>query len=153
MPIHLIINNFQISYEESVSYFKHLENLEKIRSSNGPNPFSLPKDNNKSVSVTISVGKSFKNHKWFKIWCRYCDENNHNTADFRAIAKFKQQEKPCFEVKAGPGTKSLAFLLLFEEIDELKRQLKPEMTASSKKRKTESILSTEINLTTSSDEV
>jgi hypothetical protein len=44
----------------------------------------------------------------------------------------------------------LAFL--FEEINALKRQLKPEKTASSKKRKTESIHSTEINLTTSSDE-
>jgi hypothetical protein len=50
------IDNFEISYEESVSYFKHLENLEKIRSSNGPNPSSLAVDNNKSVSVTISVG-------------------------------------------------------------------------------------------------
>jgi hypothetical protein len=42
----------------------------------------------------------------------------------------------------------------FEEINALKRQLqlKPEKTASSKKRKAESILSTEINLTTSSDE-
>jgi hypothetical protein len=45
---------------------------------------------------------------------------------------------------------SLAFL--FEEINSFKRQLKPEKTASSKKRKTESILSTEINLTTRSDE-
>jgi hypothetical protein len=44
----------------------------------------------------------------------------------------------------------LAFL--FEEINVLKSQLKPEKTASSKKMKTESILSTEINLTTSSDE-
>jgi hypothetical protein len=46
----------------------------------------------------------------------------------------------------------LAFL--FEEINALKRQLKPEKTAISKKRtrKAESILSTEINLTTSSDE-
>jgi hypothetical protein len=44
----------------------------------------------------------------------------------------------------------LAFF--FEEINALKRQLKPEKTASSKKRKDESILSTEINLTTSSDE-
>jgi hypothetical protein len=44
----------------------------------------------------------------------------------------------------------LAFL--FEEINALKRQLKPEKTASSKKRKAESILSTEINLTTTSDE-
>jgi hypothetical protein len=39
-----------------------------------------------------------------------------------------------------------------KEINALKRQLKPEKTASSKKRKAESILSTEINLTTSRDE-
>jgi hypothetical protein len=46
----------------------------------------------------------------------------------------------------------LAFL--FEEINALKRQLqlKPEKTASSKKRKAEAILSTEVNLTTNSDE-
>jgi hypothetical protein len=34
---------------------------------------------------------------------------------------------------------------LFEEISALKKQFKPEKTASSKKRKAESILSTEIN--------
>jgi hypothetical protein len=39
--------------------------------------------------------------------------------------------------------KSLAFI--FEEINALKRQLKPEKTANSKKRQAESILSTEIN--------
>jgi hypothetical protein len=39
------IDIFEISYEESVSYFKHLENLEKIRHTNGPNPSSLPVDN------------------------------------------------------------------------------------------------------------
>jgi hypothetical protein len=73
-------------------------------------------------------------------------------ADCRAIAKFKQQKKACFEAKDGPGKKSLAFL--FEELNALKRQLKPEKTAINKKRtrKAESILSTEINLTTSSDE-
>jgi hypothetical protein len=46
----------------------------------------------------------------------------------------------------------LAFLVIFEEINALERQLKPEKTASSKKRKAESILSTEIHSTTSSDE-
>jgi hypothetical protein len=46
----------------------------------------------------------------------------------------------------------LAFLVLFEEINALKMQLKPENTASSKKRKAEFLLFTEINLTTSSDE-
>jgi hypothetical protein len=79
------------------------------------------------------------------MWCHYCDKNNHNTADCREIAKFKQQKntKACFEAKAGPGKQSLAFL--FEEINELKRQLKPEKIATSKKRKAESIISIEIN--------
>jgi hypothetical protein len=127
--------------EESVSYFKHLENLEKIRHTNGPNPSSLPVDNKKSV--TISVSKSSKNHKGSNMWCHYCDKNNYNTADCRAIAKFKQQKKnkAFFEAKAGPGKKSLAFLFLFEEINSLKRQLKPEKNSSSKKRKAEPILS------------
>jgi hypothetical protein len=58
------------------------------------------------------------------------------------IAKFKQQKnnKACFEAKAGPGKKSLALFFLFEEINALKRQLKPDKNASSKKRKAESIL-------------
>jgi hypothetical protein len=88
------------------------------------------------------------------MWCHYCDKNNHNTANCRAIDKFKQQKKACFEAKSEPGKKSLAFLVLFEEINALKRQLqlKNENTANSKKRKAESILSTEINLITFSDE-
>jgi hypothetical protein len=32
------IDIFEMIYEESVSHFKHLENLEKIRRTNGPNP-------------------------------------------------------------------------------------------------------------------
>jgi hypothetical protein len=64
----------------------------------------------------------------------------------------KQQKKNYFEAKAGIGKKSLALISLFEEINPFKRQLKPEKTASSKKRKAESILSTEINFTTSSVE-
>jgi hypothetical protein len=39
------IDIFEMTYEESVSYFKHLENLENIRCTNGPNPSSLPVDN------------------------------------------------------------------------------------------------------------
>jgi hypothetical protein len=68
--------------------------------------------------------------------CDYYDKNNHNMADCKEISKFKQQKKTCFEAKDGPGKKSLAFL--FEEINALKRQLKPEKTASSKKRNNES---------------
>jgi hypothetical protein len=82
------------------------------------------------------------------MWCHYCDKNNHNTADCRAITKFKQQKniKACFEAKAGPRKKSLAFLFLIEEINALKRQLNPEklQAVSSKNRKAEYILSTEI---------
>jgi hypothetical protein len=54
-------------------------------------------------------------------------------ADCRAIAKLKKQKKACFEAKAGPEKKSLAFLAIFEEINALKRQLKPEKNESSKK--------------------
>jgi hypothetical protein len=85
------IDIFEMSYEESVSYFKLLESLEMIRCTNGPNPSSLLVDDKKSV--TSSVGKSTKNHKGSNMWCHYCDKNNHNTADCRAIAKFKQQKK------------------------------------------------------------
>jgi hypothetical protein len=129
------IDIFEMSYEESVSYFKCLENLEKIRCTNGPNPSSLAVDSKKRVAVTSSVGKSSKNHKRSNMCCHYCDKNNHNTADCREISKFKQQKnnKARFEAKAGPGKKSLAFLVLFEEINALKRQLKPEKTVSRKK--------------------
>jgi hypothetical protein len=50
--------------------------------------------------------------------------------------------------------KSLALCFSFEEINTLKKKLKPDKTASNKKttRNTESLFSTEINLNTSSDE-
>jgi hypothetical protein len=117
------IDVFEMSYEESVSYFKRLENLEKTRHTNNSNPSSLPVDNQKRFSVTNSVGNPSKNDMGSNMWCHYCDKNNHNTADCRAIAKFKQQKKSRFQAKAGPRKKSLAFLCLFEEINALKRQL------------------------------
>jgi hypothetical protein len=42
------IDIFEMSYEESGSYFKRLENLEKIRCTNGPSPVSLLVENKKS---------------------------------------------------------------------------------------------------------
>jgi hypothetical protein len=78
------------------------EHAEKTRHTNGPNPSSLPVYNKKRASVTISVGKSSKNHKGSNMWCNYYEKNNHNTDDCRAIAKFKQQKKAHFEAKAGP---------------------------------------------------
>jgi hypothetical protein len=59
--VNVNIDIFEMSHEESVSYFKSLENLEKIRHANSHNPSSLPVDNKKSV--TSSLVKSSKNHK------------------------------------------------------------------------------------------
>jgi hypothetical protein len=113
--------SYEESYEESISFFKRLENLKKIRHTNSPNPSSLSVDNKKSVSVTSSVGKTSKDYKGSNMWCHYCDKNNHNTADCRAITKFKQK-KAHFEANAGPGKKSLNFLYTFKGINALKRQ-------------------------------
>jgi hypothetical protein len=38
------IDIFEMAYEESVSYFKRVEKLEKIRRTNGYNPSPLPVD-------------------------------------------------------------------------------------------------------------
>jgi hypothetical protein len=39
--VNAIIDTFEMSYEESVSHFKHLDNLEKIRHTNSPVPATL----------------------------------------------------------------------------------------------------------------
>jgi hypothetical protein len=130
------IDIFEMIYEESVSYFKPLEKLEKITHINGPSAASLPKDNKKSFIG--SVGKSSKNPKVSNMCCYYCDKNYHNTADCRAFDKFKHQKKACFEAKSRPGKKYLAFIL--DEINALKKLLKLEMTANRNKRKTEYFL-------------
>jgi hypothetical protein len=96
------IDIFEMSYEETVSYLKRLENLEKIRCTNCPNPSSLPVDNKNILSVTSGVGKSSKNHKGSNMWCHYCDKNNHNTADCREINKFKQQKRLALKPKLNP---------------------------------------------------
>ena len=44
------IDYFEMSYEESVSYFKRLENLEKFRRTNSPSP-TLPVDNKSMLPV------------------------------------------------------------------------------------------------------
>jgi hypothetical protein len=43
--VHAEIDIFEMTYEESVFYFKHLEKIEKIRRTNGPIPSSQPVDN------------------------------------------------------------------------------------------------------------
>jgi hypothetical protein len=71
------IDNFKVFYEESVLYFKRLENLKKIRRTN--DPATLPVDNKKPVTVTSFVGKFSKNAKSSSMQCHYCDKNNHIT--------------------------------------------------------------------------
>ena len=85
------------------------------------------------------------------MWCHYCDKNNYNTADCRENTKAKQQKKAHSGAKSSLGKNALAFL--FEEINALKKQLKPAKEVNPTKRKAESLLSTEINLTNSDDEV
>jgi hypothetical protein len=51
-----------------------------------------------------------------------------------------QKKQACFESKAGSGKKFLTFFCYFEEINVFKRYLKHKVTASSKKRKDESLL-------------
>jgi hypothetical protein len=96
------IQIFDKHYEESVSYFKRLENLGKIRRGNGLTTLAL--DNEKSV--TSSVVKSTE----ILPKC-HCDKNYYNMADYRTVAKFKQQKtsNTCFEAKSSPGKKSLSF--------------------------------------------
>jgi hypothetical protein len=99
MTVNANIEIFDMSYEESVSYVKRLENLEKIRHTNSPNPSSLTVDNKKTVSITTIIGKTSKNQKGSNIWCHYCDKNNLNTADCGAIPDFKQQKKTRLALK------------------------------------------------------
>jgi hypothetical protein len=85
------------------------------------------------------------------MWCHYCDKSNLNTADCKAIMRAKQHKKAQSEAKAAPGKKDLAFL--FEETNAIKKHLNPPRKGKNpQKRKAESLLSTEIDLTNSSDE-
>jgi hypothetical protein len=47
------IDIFKMSYEESASYIKILENLERIRHTNGPGKATIPEDNMKSVTSSV----------------------------------------------------------------------------------------------------
>jgi hypothetical protein len=123
-----------------------LENLEKIRRTNGP-ASAVAVDSKKLITSSVEVGK---NNKSCNMWCHYCDKANHNTANCKAIMRAKQHKKAKSESKAVTGKKTLSFL--FEEINALKKQLKPAKGANTKQRKAEFLLSTEINLTNSSDE-
>jgi hypothetical protein len=79
-----------MNHEESDSYFKSLETLEKIRRTNGPGPATIPVGDKKSDTATSIAGNSSNNPKSSKMWCHFCEKNKHNMANCRAIAKFKQ---------------------------------------------------------------
>jgi hypothetical protein len=49
------IENFEMSFEDSLSCSKHLENLEKIRCTKGLVSITLPVDSKKIVSVKSSL--------------------------------------------------------------------------------------------------
>jgi hypothetical protein len=51
--VNLNIDIFEMSYEESVSYFKRLENLEKIRRAKGPNLSLLLVDDERSELLPV----------------------------------------------------------------------------------------------------
>ena len=89
---------------------------------NGP-ALTVAVDNNTSITSRVGVGPVKKKHKT-KMWCHYCDKNNHNTAKCQEIAKVKQHKKTQYGTKADQGKKALSFL--FEDINALKKQLKPE---------------------------
>ena len=89
---------------------------------NGPDS-TLAVDNNTSVTSRVGVGPVRKKQKT-NMWCHYCDKNNHNMVKCREIAKAKQRKKTQYGSKAVPGKKALSFL--FEEINAIKKQLKPQ---------------------------
>jgi hypothetical protein len=81
-----------------------------------------------------------------QMWCHYCDKNSHNIADYREISKFKQQKKLALKPNLDPE-RNLWSPFSKKLMHPLKRQLKPEKTASNKRgiRHAESLLCTEIN--------
>jgi hypothetical protein len=69
------------------------------------------------------------------MWYHYIDNNNHNTADCRAIAIFKQQkikEFLAFQPNLELERSLWHSLFFFEEVNALKSQLNPEKNANSK---------------------
>jgi hypothetical protein len=84
------IDILEMNHEESLSFFKILESLEKIRRTKGLSPATNPVGDKKSDTVISSVDRLSENPKSSKMWCHYCEKNNHNMTDSRAIAKSKQ---------------------------------------------------------------
>jgi hypothetical protein len=101
------IDILAMSYEESVLSFKCLENLEKVRRTNGPSP-TLHIDDKKSITSSLGVGKFNKSSKQ---WCHLCDKNNHSTAYCRAIAKPSSKKRLPLEPRQFPERSLWLFFL------------------------------------------
>jgi hypothetical protein len=88
--------------KESVSYFNHQENLEKIRCTNGP--ATIPIENWKCV--TCSIGKSKKSSTCGDV---NAIKTTNDMANCRGIDKLKIQKKNMthLEAKSVPGKKSM----------------------------------------------
>jgi hypothetical protein len=132
------IDIFEVSHEESVSYCKRLENLEKIRCTNGPNPSSLPVDYTRTELLPVvypslqriirvpTCGVTIVTRTTTTLLISEQSPNLNSRKRTRLALKLKLDPK-----------RSLSIFFLFEGNNALKRQLKPEKTASSKKRNKE----------------
>jgi hypothetical protein len=66
------IDIFSMNYDESVTYFKRLKNLENIRRNSGPSPL-LHVDGKKSVTRSVGVSKSCSKQR-----CHFYDKPTIN---------------------------------------------------------------------------
>jgi hypothetical protein len=73
------------------------------------------------------------------MWYHHCGHNNHKISDFRSIVISKMIRRLALKPKL-ILERSLWLFFLFEEISELKRQLKPEKSSSNKKKNKENLL-------------
>jgi hypothetical protein len=71
------IDNFEMSYKESLSCLKSLENSQKKGRSNCLSPVTLQVDKKKTVSVIFIVGTSSKNPKVSNMWYHYCEKKQN----------------------------------------------------------------------------
>jgi hypothetical protein len=72
------------------------------------------------------------------MWCHYCDKNRHNTTDCRLLPNINSRKRARLALKPKlDPERCLRPSFYLEEINAIKRQLKPEKAASSRKRKEE----------------
>jgi hypothetical protein len=141
------IDIFVMSYVKSVSYFKRLENLEKIRRTNGPNPSSLPVDNKKRVYVTRSVGKSSKNRKSSNMWYGIVTRETSIRLIAEQLSNLNSRKRLALKPKVNLERSlwpSFFFLKKFMH-SKGRWNLKRLQAVRRRSRKAESILSTEIH--------